>query len=586
MQLKGLHRSKSALFLTIFLSAFSNVYSQKAVTATVRAVDNGEVIPYISVYYPAGRSGVVADLQGRFSITTASENDSLIFTAVGYRRLSLIAGKIGASIQLEQDAVQFREVVIRANADRYYFQCIDSCRKYSKIFKGAARAVFHQSSTVDTNCVEVMDAYYNASCNGYELEKLELKTGKFGLKPSGNSFFIFYENAKAITLLPSIQKPDYFPQQPLCLSVEQMLKKYIAEVIREYSNEKGDRMLQLKCIPRDKSGACFIAEYTLNRTKGYITEVHLSGTTKKDHPFVPYTGDSIRSLTWNIHKSFVLENDTLCLRQVNFTYSTTYLRLRPIHPQAELSASTTAILHLYNHRQPFLLPSFNFGKREPDDFHKINAYGYNEFFWNNRKEFHLADQDQSLQFYRDPSVLRSPQVFMPEGIGRTGLYESPYIHWSRKRIRIRQAVSDTAQRYNPKLTDREQYELSVQLLAELDTIEGLHQLRTAVVIDPFHTYWHVPEDSLTGPFINIFFDQCEIKRRQLEEAYAGRTDAAVLKELQAAYADWFRNFSETYYREVQRGHHIAAMEKYAAEVERALVIRNFHAEPSDHPEEE
>lgn len=573
------------ILISLFIASES-VSAQIAVTSKVLDGTSKEEIPYVNVYYPKGATGVITDLSGAFRLSVNAPDDSLFISAVGYKRLKLSAAEIGESILLNRDISEMKTAVIRPADDRYYFQCLDSCRKYPRIFKGEARSVFHQTTAVDSVIVEQLDAYYNAVCNGYELEKLDLKTGKFGLKPHHSNFFISYENAKAITLLPALRKPDYFPLQPLCMSVDQMKKHYFVEVQREYYNEDGDRMLKLHCIPRDKSGAFFFATYTLNRSKGFIAEIELKGKTGHHHPFVPYAGDSLRSIEWNIHKAFQLEKDTLCLRQINFTYSAEYLRLRKTQPDDAFTARTQAILYIYNRQSPFLLPAFNFGTYNPDDFHRMNVYGYNDFFWMHHREFQLTDQQQAIPFYTDPAVVLSQQVFSAASLGRSGLFEHPYLHWSRKRFRIRQAVSDTSKKYNPRIAEREQYELSVQLVAELDTVDGLHRLRTAVVVDPFQSYWRVPEDSLTMPFVNILFDYCEIKRRTLQEKYGQRTDRNVLKEIQSEFYNWFRSFSETYYRDVQRGHTISALEKYAAVVEKELVIRNFHAEPSDVPEQD
>lgn len=586
MRTEGLVYFRCWWFLVVTGFLCSNANAGVWIRGTVKESGSGQVIPYANVYYPAVRSGVIADLKGNFSLQVNAETDTLIFTAVGFKRLAIRADAVQQDVFMQHDAKEMQVVLIRPGNDRYYFHCLDSCRKYPVVYKGKTKAVFHQASKVDEQVVEQMDAYYNVQCNGYDLGELQLKTGRFGLKPHNGNFFISFENTKAITLLPLLSKPGYFPMQPLCMSVNQMEKHYLADEQQSYLNESGERMLRLKCIPRDTSGAFFTAEYTLNRSRGFIEEVRLTGHTASHHPFVPFTGDSIVYIHWNIYKSFSLQQDTLCFRQVNFSYATGYHRLRPSQPNTVFQATTTAILYAYDHHRSFQLPVFDFSSTGFNDYQKINAFGYNDYFWSGHREYRLADQEQALGFYLDPAVVLSKHAFLPAAFGKTGLFEFPFVHWSRHRIRIRQTVSDTIHSYKPGTTDRELYDLSVKILAELDTIEDKHHLRTAVVMDPYQSYWRLPEDSLTLPFVNIYFDFCEIQRRKLEEKYRLRTDAAVVNEIRQDFDDWLKRFSEPYFRDVQRGRNLVALEKCAAEAERELVIRNLYLPPADLPEEE
>lgn len=557
-----------------------------SVRGTIKEQGSGQRIPYANVYYPAMRSGVVADLNGNFSLQVNAESDTLVFTAVGYKRLVIPSSQINDEVFLHPDATELKTVVIRATNDRYYFQLLDSCRKYTKVYKELSKAAFHQTSVIAEQQVEQLDAYYNAVCNGYELENLQLKTGLFGLKPRDGNFFISYENTKAITLLPVLSKPRYFPRQPLCMTVEQMLKNYFAEVDEQYRKENGDLMIRLTCLPKDTGGAFFYATYVVNLQRKCIEEIILKGSTDVHHPFVPNTGDSIARLDWDIHRSYECLNDTLYLQQIYFRYNTSYKRLRPSQPNTSFLVNTTAIIYFYQHGQAFILPSFDFGTLSPGDYSKINAYGFNRTFWSGLQDYRLTDYEQSVKFYNSPGILTDQHAFKQGAFGRSGLFEHPYVHWSRNRIRIRQTVSDTLQKQTPATTEREKYELEVKLFAELDTILGVTFLRTAVVMDPYESYWRLPEDSLAGVFINVFFDHCEIFRQRLESKYANQPHPHDLTAMQKEYRDWFVRFRETYFREVQRGRNSIALERYAAEAEKELVLRQFHSIPGDIPDEE
>ena len=88
------------------------------------------------------------------------------------------------------------------------------------------------------------------------------------------------------------------------------------------------------------------------------------------------------------------------------------------------------------------------------------------------------------------------------------------------------------------------------------------------------------------PFVNIFFDLCEVQRRLLQKKYEQRSDPELLTEIQTAYRKWFERFREDFFREVQRGRNISALEKYSGIIEKELVIRNLFLNPGDHLQED
>ncbi len=560
--------------------------AQMVIQAIITDSTNGNVLPYVNVYYPASGTGVVSDLHGSFRIGVSAANDTLVFTTTGFRRRTVVAGAISSSVQMQPEIRNMKEVVIRPVDDLYYFRCIDSCRSGKHMMKGMARAAFRQQSTIDSATVELLEAYYNAETDGYDLRQLQLKTGRFGLRPADGHFFLSYENARAITLLPVKSKSDFFPAHPLSMSVEMMRRNYIADPVAAYTNASGDQMLKLRCIPKKKDGSFFITELTMNRTRHFIEEINWSGTTMRHHPFVPYAGDSIIQITWNIHRTYSGDGDSVRLQMTDFAYTTTYKRLRPSQPNAVFNVSTRAVLFLYRYHEPFILPSFDFGPVALSDYRKINVFGYNKIFWEQNREYRLTDNGDFRKFYALPDVVQTSAAFLPGPMIRNGMFEHPYVHWSRKRIRIRQTVSDTIQGKAGVATDREQYEVVVKLFAELDTMNGESYLRTSVVMDPYESYWRLPEDSLSGIVVNVFFDHCEIFRRRLELKYGLQPQSVDLVKMQEEYRQWFIRFNEDYFRQVQRGRNIVALEKYAQEAESVLVLRQIHTRPGDVPEDE
>lgn len=541
-----------------------------------------EPIGYAAVYHPALKTGVIADANGYFRINVRDEQDSLVFSAVGYKQLKQPSQRI---ILLQPDITTLGTVEVQAHPDLYYFRCIDSCLRVKQVFNGTSRAVYYQTSSIDSQAVEQIEAYYNAALSGYEIRKLEMKAGRLGIRPLHDHFYISFENARAITRLPVREKARYFPMQPLHMTTDQMAKHYTTELLDQYRNASGERLLHLRCLPRNRTGDAFTTEVILNMTRHYIVQIRWKGNTTDQHPFVPFHNDSIKQVEWDLHRTYTLQHDTLFFQHLDFTYTVHYLRKRKLQPDAAFRATTQAVLYAYAPRQPFLLPSFEFEGIQPDEYRKINALGYHEFFWNNHQEYRISERQDFSKFFEDPSVYSTRTVFSKNGPGR-GIFEYPYVHWSRNRIRIKSLTGDTVASPRTITTEREQYQLEVKLMAEFDTLNGLRQLRTAVIFDPFFSYWRVDEDSLTQPFVNIFFDLCEVQRRLLQKKFEQRSDPELLTEIQTAYRKWFERFREDFFREVQRGRNISALEKYSGIIEKELVIRNLFLNPGDHLQED
>lgn len=95
----------------------------------------------------------------------------------------------------------------------------------------------------------------------------------------------------------------------------------------------------------------------------------------------------------------------------------------------------------YEFDSTFLHPLFDF-QEGLDDYRKISAFPYNEFFWENHDEIQLNYADSSNdRFFHDSTTLTNVKFF---GNKRHKLqFEHPFIQWSSNRILKRDMVSDT-----------------------------------------------------------------------------------------------------------------------------------------------
>lgn len=113
-----------SLFFTIILVTLCTPLcraEQYRLKGTVVDSLSREPIPYASVKFKTAEWGKMTDNKGRFSFDNAIVGDSLIITAMGYRRIAIpYRGLTGTlNILLPADGVKLQEVVIRPKKEKY-----------------------------------------------------------------------------------------------------------------------------------------------------------------------------------------------------------------------------------------------------------------------------------------------------------------------------------------------------------------------------------------------------------------------------------------------------------------------------------
>jgi TonB-linked SusC/RagA family outer membrane protein len=107
---------KISLLLAFFVFAGINIlYAQNVqVTGTVSSAEDGSGIPGATVKVKGGASGVVTDVDGKFSISVSPEA-TLIFSFVGTKTQEIaVAGQKVINVTLKSDVVGLDEVVVTA----------------------------------------------------------------------------------------------------------------------------------------------------------------------------------------------------------------------------------------------------------------------------------------------------------------------------------------------------------------------------------------------------------------------------------------------------------------------------------------
>jgi TonB-linked SusC/RagA family outer membrane protein len=112
---KPLQPGKLLCFLMIlFTCLWGTAFSQgRKVTGTVKDKSTGEMVPGVSVIIRGTNNGTITDADGAFTIDASSNEDVLVFSFVGYKKIEVpVSGQTTFDISLESDITQLEEVMI------------------------------------------------------------------------------------------------------------------------------------------------------------------------------------------------------------------------------------------------------------------------------------------------------------------------------------------------------------------------------------------------------------------------------------------------------------------------------------------
>jgi len=110
--LKCGNRDTRFLFLSLFF--FSTLISYAQVNVGGKVVDlNGETLIGVNVIVKDSRQGTVTDIDGEFSLSVPSSNNTLVFSYVGFKEQEIpLQGRNFLNVTLEQDTELLDEVIV------------------------------------------------------------------------------------------------------------------------------------------------------------------------------------------------------------------------------------------------------------------------------------------------------------------------------------------------------------------------------------------------------------------------------------------------------------------------------------------
>lgn len=536
----------------------------------------GQTIPYSKVQNKTLQRATLSNEDGYFKIPIGDYTDTVMIQMIGYKpkQVKLNKNTVFYDIYLEENAALLGEVTVRPEDNFYLYKVVQDCRKSQAGTAEKAKMYYELKSYVDSQQIELVENFYNGRIVGYDLESLQLKTGRFALRDFDKTFFGSMESSKAITMLKLFKNNDYFASSPFELTGKKLREAYHLRLLSRYLDELQDSIYVVEFVPRDTTGRYFSGRAWIDPKSKNLHKLELECKHVKIHPFLPiFKTDTIRNLDLQITKSFGKVGNKMCFQHIDFAYETTYKN----RSNTSYKAFTRAVLYAYDYEHEFIPPRFEFP--EISDYKKINAVPYNRYFWKNHEELKLSDQkNQNELFFIDTRSTTSRTIFS-EGKFERGLLESPYLTWGGKRIRFREFSADTTERKpNARSTVivSELYNLSAKIYLDIIPLKDTLLITTTTVMDPYASYYKLPLTNAALCFINIYFDLIEMERRKLEAAIlASDRKTSTIDRLYYESEQRIGWMESKFFKEVDHGLNQSAMEKWNQTVYDAIRINNI-----------
>jgi hypothetical protein len=103
-------------FTVLLLFTFTNLLAQT--TASIKDKTTNEPIPYVNIWVEGKNIGTTADENGSFNLPALADGAMLVFSAIGYKTLTISALNLPPLLQLSPAAINLQELVIGKKNNR------------------------------------------------------------------------------------------------------------------------------------------------------------------------------------------------------------------------------------------------------------------------------------------------------------------------------------------------------------------------------------------------------------------------------------------------------------------------------------
>lgn len=517
----------------LFLPLASVGFAQHPLEARVVDAGSNEPLPYASVVSVNTGQGVITNEQGVFRMATVDDDDTLVFSYLGYQpiRSAVVLIRQRSEVRLAPSRTELSAVQVVGRADALRDLVIACGKHMRQIGQYGGKVYFELETRTADRTVEGIECFYNGRFNGADIEALDLKQGRIGLLPDKGRYVVNLNMSKGFMLLHPAERNSAFPATPLQFRSRKALRRAFDLTVLSVTHDP-DELYHIRFTPKDSSGTYFHGELWIDVGSATVRSLQLDCDSCARHPFqalVP--SDELRGLSLHYRQTYVPWQGRSILSTIEMEYALTYHSGPDDQRMAAMAQDfpkdrrmrTKSIIHLYAPDEQFILPFFHYDAGQTD-YRKVLSMPYDSAFWAEAPRLVPTDRqlkDQAL-FAKEGLLIGNNRRLDGAGNSGRGFFESNYAFWSPKlRIGLKGTMESAA--YEPPVVGSfdvtaNEVHLVAQLFLNVDRTEAGYRTFSATVFDGFSSYCHLADKHNADLLLNIFFDLCEIERRHMQAA--------------------------------------------------------------------
>lgn len=574
-----------------FLPLATAAFGQAPLEARVADATSGEPLPYASVVSIRKGEGVITNEEGVFRIASVQDDDTLVFSYLGYQRLRTPVKDVRerSLIRLIPLRTELAAVQVTGRSDALYDLVIACGKHLRQIGQYGGKVYYELETRTDDGPVEGIECFYNGSFNGADIEALDLKQGRIGLLPDKNRYVVNLNTSHGFMLLHPAERNSAFPGTPLQYRSRKALRRAFDLTVVSVTHDP-DELYHVRFNPKDSVGTFFQGELWIDTKTATVRSLQLDCDSCARHPFQAFLpSDELRGMALHYRQTYIPWQGRSILNTVEMEYALTYHsgsgdpRMAAMEQDfpVDRRMRTKCIIHLYAPGEQFILPLFHYDAGQTD-YHKVLSMPYDSAFWAEAPRLVPTDRqlhDQAL-FAKEGLLIGNNRRLDRTGKDGRGFFESNYAFWSPK-VRIGLKGTMESKAYAPPVAGRAYATnywvfLVAQLYLNIDRTDTGYRTFSATVFDGFSSYCHLDDKHDADLLLNLFFDLCEMERRRMQAALD--QPGLSLEKIKAIHAEAIETMERStslFLKETHYGTDLLKMALWNEKVRDALGVDNF-----------
>lgn len=278
-----------AIIVSLTLTVLSSFAQTLNVSATVVDADTGEAMECVNIYAQSGK-GTITNLNGGFTINNIDASETVRFSFVGYKTLTLKASEVRGKVKLQPMTSALAEAVVLSD-DALLEKIAEKMRKDFSRNQSKGRMYFNRLTYQNGKITEMVESFIEAE-SAVQLRSLKMATGNHWAKD------LMGDNTKSnleetdlhmlLTVGPSIRRDDFWEDLKVPFAKDFSLKRLKAtyDITRIDTDEDADKSLLLHLrfkskkddTPRIMEGDLYADPLTLQvlRFEGTIKNINFT----------------------------------------------------------------------------------------------------------------------------------------------------------------------------------------------------------------------------------------------------------------------------------------------------------------------